>query len=312
MFSPAHCCISATTLRTCFLALLLALASSVQAALHVVATLPDLAALAREIGGDKVKVTSLATGMEDPHFVDPKPSFIRLLNQADVLLEGGAELEAGWLPPLVNNARNPKVVAGAPGRFLASREVRLLEVPAGGVDRSQGDVHPLGNPHFLLAPDNCATVAVHLAEALARLDPAQAAAFQTNAQRFLAILARKQVEWTQALAPFRGTAVVTYHKSFDYLLDYFGFILAGTIEPKPGIEPSPAHINALIPRAKQAGVKLVIIEPNRPRRTAQRVADALGARLVVLPLMPGGHDQATDFFAWYDYNVAQLAAALKR
>jgi ABC-type Zn uptake system ZnuABC Zn-binding protein ZnuA len=282
-----------------------------QARLNVVATLPDLAALVREIGGDHVKVTSLAVGTEDPHFVDPKPSYVRVLNQADVLIEGGAELEVGWLPPLVHNARNPKVVVGAPSRIVASQGVRLLEVPVGGVDRAQGDVHPLGNPHYLLAPDNCKTVAGHITEVFSQLDPTNAAAFQANLKRFNERLAQKLPEWHKALASFRGTPVLTYHKSFDYLLDHFGFTLVGTIEPKPGIEPSPAHINALVPRAKGAGVKLVIIEPNRPRRTAQRVADAIGARLLVLPLMPGGQEKTADFFAWYDYNVTQIAAALK-
>jgi zinc/manganese transport system substrate-binding protein len=279
--------------------------------LNVVATLPDLAAVAREIGGDLIKVSSLAVGTEDPHFVDPKPSFIRVLNQADMLIEGGAELEAGWLPPLVNNARNPKILGTALGHVIASKGVHLLEVPVGGVDRSQGDVHPLGNPHYLLDPDNARIVAAQLAETLGRLDSTHASEYEANGKRFQERLAQKLPEWEKVLAPFRGTKVITYHKSFNYLLEHFGFVLAGTIEPKPGIEPSPAHINELTREAKQTSVRLVVIEPNRPRKTAQKVADSIGAKLLVLPLMPGGNEKAKDFFGWYDYNVARIAEALR-
>jgi len=282
-----------------------------EAKLNVIATTPDFGALAQEVGGDLIKVHSLALGSEDPHFVDAKPSFIRILNQADVLIEGGAELEIGWLPPLVNNARNAKILSDAPGHVIASRGVALREVPTQAMDRSHGDVHPLGNPHYLLDPANAKVVAATLAQTFSQLDPAHAEAFQANARRFEARLTAKMAEWEQALAPFRGTPVVTYHKSFDYFLERFGFKLAGTIEPKPGIEPSPTHISALIPEAKAAGVKLVLIEPCRPRRTPQMVAKSIGATLLVLPLMPGGHEKATDFFSWVDYNVAQLRAALK-
>jgi len=281
------------------------------AKLNVIATTPDFGALAQEVGGDLVKVHSLAIGSEDPHFVDAKPSFIRILNQADVLIEGGAELEIGWLPPLVNNARNPKILSDAPGHIIASRGVALREVPTQAMDRSHGDVHPLGNPHYLLDPDNAKVVAATLAQTFSQLDPAHAETFQANARRFEARLATKMAEWEKALGPFRGTPVVTYHKSFDYFLERFGFKLVGTIEPKPGIEPSPTHISALIPEAKAAGTKLVLIEPCRPRRTPQQVTKALGATLLVLPLMPGGNEKATDFFSWVDYNVSQICAALK-
>ena len=282
-----------------------------RAKLNVVATLPDLGAIAKDIGGDRVKVTSLAVGTEDPHFVDAKPSFIRVLNQADVLIEGGAELEMGWLPPLVNNARNAKILGNATGHILASRGVRLLQAPTASVDRSQGDVHPLGNPHYLLWPENCGVVAATIAEALSQLDAANAPEYQANRKRFQERLAQKIPEWENLMAPCRGTKVVTYHKSFDYLLERFGLVLAGTIEPKPGIEPSPSHINRLVAEAKRAGVKLVIIEPNRPRKTPQQVADAIGAKLLVLPLLVGGHEKAQDFFGWFDYDVAQISAALK-
>jgi zinc/manganese transport system substrate-binding protein len=281
------------------------------AKLNVVATLPDLGALAQEIGGDHVQVTSLASGMEDPHFVDPKPSFIRVLNRADVLIEGGAELEMGWLPPLVNNARNPKILGNAPGHVLAASSARLIEVPSNAVDRSQGDVHRLGNPHFLLDPENAKRVAALIASSFGTLDPSGAGDYQANLKKFQERVDGKLAEWTAQLAPYRGTKVLTYHKSFDYLLERFGLVLVGTIEPKPGIEPSPSHINALVPLAKQSGVKLVILEPNRPRRTPQRVAESVGAKVVIVPLMVGGDPRARDYFAWYDDVVARLANALK-
>lgn len=284
---------------------------SVQAKLNVVATLPDLAAIAREIGGDKVKITSLARGTEDPHFVDAKPSFIRLLNEADVLIEGGAELEIGWLPPLVSNARNPGILAGAPGHLIASSGVRLLDIPSGPVDRSQGDVHPMGNPHFLLDPANGRMLAERIAKTFGRLDPSNTGVYEKNLRRFNERLDRSLAEWTDTLKGFRGVKVVTYHKSFDYFLVRFGSVLAGTIEPKPGIEPSPTHINALIPRMKADGVKLVLMEPNRPRKTPEYVAKTAGAKLVVLLLMPGGHAQAGDYFSWLAFNVEQVATALR-
>jgi len=282
-----------------------------QAKLNVVATIPDYGAIAMEIGGDKVKVTAIARGTEDQHFVDARPSYIRVLNQADVLIEGGAELEIGWLPPLVNGARNDKILSDAPGHVILSRGIRLLEVPNGPVDRSMGDVHPFGNPHFSLDPANGKIMAKVLAETFSRLDPANAAYFQANLQKFNERLDQKLAEWTRLLEPYRGTKVVTYHKSFDYVLDRFGLVLAGTIEPKPGIEPSPSYINSLIPKLKDEGVKLVLIEPFRPRKTPEYLAQAIGAKLLVLPGAVSGNEKVKDYFSLFDYDLAQIVAALK-
>jgi ABC-type Zn uptake system ZnuABC Zn-binding protein ZnuA len=293
------------------LAALLGGALPARAKLNVVATIPDFGAIAGEVGGDKIKVTSICRGTEDAHFVDARPSFIRVLNQADVLIEGGAELEIGWLPPLVNGARNAKILADAPGHVILSRGIRLLEVPTGPVDRSMGDVHPLGNPHFWGDPANGKIMAATLAAAFGRLDPANAAFYQTNVQKIDERLDKKLADWEKLLAPYRGTKVVTYHKSFDYFLERFGFELAGTIEPKPGVEPSPSYINALIPRLKDQGVKLVIVEPFRPRKTPEYVAAAIGAKLLILPDKVGGNEKAKDEFALFDYDVTEIAAALK-
>jgi zinc/manganese transport system substrate-binding protein len=286
-------------------------ALAAQAKLNVVATLPDFASIAESIGGAKVKVTSIARGSEDPHFVDARPSFIRLLNQADVLIEGGAELEIGWLPPLVNNARNSKILGDAPGHVVLSRGLQLIDVPNAPVDRSQGDVHPGGNPHYWLDPANGKPMAARLAEVFTQLDSANASYYAENLKKFNATIDEKLAAWTKQLEPFKGAKVVTYHKSFDYLLKRFGFELVGTIEPKPGLEPSPTHISALVPRIKSEGVRLILIETFRSRRTPERVANEAGAKVVVIPASVGGAPQARDYFSLFDYDVAQIANALR-
>jgi len=282
-----------------------------QAKLNVVATLQDFGSIAEAVGGDKVKVTSLARGTEDPHFVDARPNFIVTLNKADVLLEGGAELEIGWLPPLVNSARNGKILTGARGHVIMSEGIRLLEVPLTPVDRSMGDIHPLGNPHYWLDPENGKIMAAHLAEVFSALDGKNAGVYRANLQAFNQKLDAKEAEWMKLLAPFRGTKIVTYHKSFEYFAERFGFQIFGQLEPKPGIEPSPTHINSLIPRAKEAGVKLLLIEGFRPRRTAEYVAGQIGAKLLIVPEKLGGVAQARDYISLFDYDVTQIVSALK-
>jgi len=283
-----------------------------QTKLNVVATLPDYGSIAQAIGGDKVKVTSIARGTEDQHFVDARPSFVRVLNQADVLIEGGAELEIGWLPPLVNGARNGKILSDAPGHLILSRGIRLLEVPTSPVDRSMGDVHPFGNPHFTLDPANGKIIADSIAETLGKVDPANADYYRANRDAFNKRLEAKLAEWDNLMKPFHGTKVVTYHKSFDYFIDHFGLELAGTIEPKPGIEPSPTHISALIPRVKEQGVKLIMVESFRPRKTPEYVAKASGAKLLLLPGSVDANEKVKDYFALFDYDVAQIVQALKQ
>ncbi len=287
------------------------LAGAAEAKLNVVATVPDFGAIAEEVGGDKVKVTTIARGTEDQHFVDARPSYIRVLNQADVLIEGGAELEVGWLPPLVAGARNQRILSDAPGHVILSRGIRLLEVPTGPVDRSMGDVHPFGNPHYSLDPANGKIIAGALTETFSRLDSGSAGYFEERRKKFDERLDKKMAEWAKLLEPYRGAKVITYHKSFDYFVERFGLELAGTIEPKPGIEPSPSYINGLIPRLKAAGVKIVMIEPFRPRRTPEYVAQAIGAKLLLLPGAVGGNEKVKDYIGLFDYDVAQIAAALK-
>lgn len=282
---------------------------SALAKLNIVATTPDLGAIAKEIGGDKVDVKSLARPTEDPHFVDARPSFITILNKADVLIEGGAMLEAGWLPPLIEGARNKKIQIGSAGRVIGSDGITLIQVPT-TLDRAMGDIHPMGNPHYLLDPLNGKVVAQHICDTLCKLDAASCPHFQTNLEGFSRKIDEKMVEWRKLTALFKGTKVVTYHKSYDYFLERFGLELVDTLEPKPGIPPSPTHINALIPRMKEDGVKAIIIEPNKEKKTPEFIAEKTGAKVLVLPGTVGGNEETEDYISLFDYNLAQLAAAI--
>jgi len=278
--------------------------------LSVVATTPDLAALAREIGGDAVVVTALAKPTEDPHFVDAKPSHLVTLNRADVLIEGGAELELGWLPPLLDNARNGKIAAGAPGRIVASRGIRMLEVPA-TFDRSKGDVHSLGNPHFLVDPLDAKIVAANIADHFAQVAPASAELFKANLTRFDARVDRELVEWQKLLAPYRGSRIVTYHKDFVYFAERFNLAIVGELEPKPGIAPSPAHLAKVISAMQATKARVVLVQPYQNRRTAETVARQTGAVVLDMPQQPGAIPNTTTYFDVMDHLVQTLAVALE-
>jgi ABC-type Zn uptake system ZnuABC Zn-binding protein ZnuA len=291
------------------LSVTLALTLSAAGNLNVVATLPDFAAIAGTVGGTHVKCTSLARGSEDAHFVDPRPSFIRVLNRADVLLHGGAELEIGWLPPLVDNARNARILTGRAGNVSMADGVPLLEVPTVAIDRSQGDIHRLGNPHYWLDPANGPIMAEHLAHSFSQLDPDHAEVYKANAKAYGARIKAKLAEWERALKPLEGTRILTYHKTYEYLAHRFSLEIVGYLEPLPGIEPSPTHIAKLIPTAKEHGVRFIIVEPFRPGRTAKVVAEAVGAQVVVLPDKVGAVDEASDPVAMFDSIVDTLLQA---
>lgn len=279
--------------------------------LNVVATTPDLAALAREIGGDAVVVTALAKPTEDPHFVDAKPSHLVTLNKADVLIEGGAELELGWLPPLLDNARNGKIAAGAPGRIVASQGIKMLEVPM-TFDRSKGDVHSLGNPHFLLDPKNAEIIAAQIAEHLAQIDPAGAESYRANLKRFDATAEQKLAEWQAKLAPYRGAKIVTYHKDFVYLAERFNLQIVETLEPKPGIAPSPAHLAQVVTAMQSAKAKVILVQPYQNRKTAETVARQTGATVLDAPQQPGAIPGTDTYFAVMDHLVQVIADALEK
>jgi ABC-type Zn uptake system ZnuABC Zn-binding protein ZnuA len=277
--------------------------------LSVVTTTPDLAAIAQAIGGDAVEVRALAKPTEDPHYVDAKPSHVVTLNRADVLIEGGAELELGWLPPLLETARNSRIAGGAAGRIVASQGIRLLEIPS-TFDRSRGDVHALGNPHFLLDPVNARAVAAQIAQRLARVAPAQAETFTRNLRAFDTELDARMAEWQTLLAPFRGARIITYHKDFAYFAPRFGLDVVEHLEPKPGIAPSPAHLARVIETARANQVKVILVQPFQNRRTAETVARQTGAVVLDLPQQPGVARHTDSYADLLDYIVRSLATAL--
>ena len=293
-----------------FLLIVVGWASVVHAKLNIVASTPDIGGLAKEIGKDKVEVMSIAKPTEDPHFVDAKPSFIVKLNKADMLIEGGLQLEIGWLPNLVVGARNKKILAGETGYLIASAGGPIIEVPT-TADRAMGDVHPMGNPHFLLDPFNGRIVATNICNRLCKIDPSNCTYYKDNLKDFTKRLDQKLSEWQKMLEPFRGTKIVTYHKTFPYFAQRFNLHVVGTLEPKPGIPPSPTHINSLIPMMKNEGVKLILIEQFRERKVPEFVATQTGAKVVILPIMVGGIKETDDYLALFDYTINQIVSALK-
>jgi zinc/manganese transport system substrate-binding protein len=257
----------------------------VQAKVKVISTIPDLAAIAREVGGDLVEIAAMVRPTQDPHFMDPKPSFVVALNKADLLLLAGMELEAGWLPPLLLSARNSAIQKGGSGYLDCSTLIVPME--AGAADRSKGDVHPGGNPHYWYDPRNGIRLAKGIAARLEQLDPAHAAVYRERSAAFGKKLEERIADWSKRLAPLKGSSVVVYHRSWVYFLDFAGLKEAGALEPKPGIPPSPSHVAELLVRTKAANVRWVIQESFYPSQLAQQFAQKSGARLLVLPTMVG-------------------------
>ena len=287
-----------------------ALAVSAHGKLNVVATLPDFGSLAREIGGEKIDIIVLAKATEDPHFVDARPSFVVSLRNADVLINGGAELEIGWLSPLLQNARNPKIEVGKPGRVQASQGIRLMNVPA-NVTRAAGDVHALGNPHFTVDPIIAKAIAQHIAQSFAAVDPPNAGVYDTNYKKFEATINGKLQEWGAAILPFKDQHVVAYHDSWPYFAHRFGINIDIFLEPKPGIPPSPSHLTEVIAQMKAQHVKAVILEPYHDRRIAEKVASATGAKVVEFSQFPGGISGGESYVKLIDTLISRLSTALK-
>ena len=282
------------------------------AALNVVATTEDLAALAREVGGDKISVVALAKGYQDPHFVDPKPSFILAVSRADLLIVVGRELEIGWLTPLITSSRNAKIQPGSRGYLDASANVRILEIPTGQITRAMGDVHPQGNPHYWLDPANGRRIAQTIKNKLGELAPADRAYFDERYASFDKKLAAAESRWDAAMAPYKGTKIVTYHRSWPNFMERFGLNVIGYVEPKPGIPPTTSHTVELIDEMKKQGVKLIVVEPYFDLKTPQAIARQAGGEVLVLAPSVGGSKEATDYIALFEYNVSTIAAALKK
>jgi zinc/manganese transport system substrate-binding protein len=283
---------------------------SAHAKLNVVATLPDFGSFAREVGGDKINLVVLAKPTEDPHFVDARPSFVVSLRDADVLIDGGAELEIGWLPPLLQNARNPKIEIGKPGRVQASQGIRLMNVPT-NVTRAAGDVHALGNPHFSVDPIIAKAIAQHIAQSFAAVDPPNAAFYEANYKKFEATVNAKLQGWGAIMQPYQGAHVAAYHDSWPYFAHRFGINIDIFLEPKPGIPPSPSHLTEVIGQMKSYHVKAIIVEPYHDRRIAEKVARSTGATVLDFSQFPGGIPNSDSYVALIDQLVKKLADALK-
>ena len=285
-------------------------ASDAAAKLRVVATIPDLASLAEAVGGDLVQVDTLTRGTQNFHEAEVRPSMMLKLRKADVLIENGLDLDA-WADVAVNGANNPNIIRGAVGRIDISRGVPVLEVPSVRVDRSMGDVHPLGNPHFSLDPGLAPVITQNIVDGFARLAPQNRAAFEKNRQAFLARLEGEMARWTKTLEPVKGAKVVVYHPDFIYFLTRFGFVQVGTLEDRPGIPPSPAHLTRLIQQMKDQQVKVILVEPWNDVNLAQRVAEQAGARAFVMASAVGAVKGADNYIAAIDYNIQTLAQALR-
>jgi zinc/manganese transport system substrate-binding protein len=277
--------------------------------LNVVTSTTDMASLTQEVGGDKVNVESIAKGYQDPHFVEAKPSFLLKLRQADLLVVVGLQLEIGWLPPLINQSGNPRIQVGAAGYLDASQFAEIMEIPQGTVTRAEGDVHPLGNPHYWLDPDNGRRIARGIANKLGEMDPGDAAYFQQRLQDFDKRLTAAEQKWDPEMKPYRGRKVVTYHRSFPNFAKHFGLDVIGYVEPRPGIPPTPSHTLEIIQLMKRENCKIILVEPYFDLKTPQSIGRETGAQVVVYLPSVGGEKGVDDYFKLFDYDIGLLIRA---
>lgn len=298
-------------LRTCLALLLLGAAAATADELKVVTSLQDLASIAGAVGGDRVEVFALAKGYQDPHFVDAKPSFILQLSRADLLIVAGRELEIGYLPPLIDQSRNAAIHPGARGYLDASQGCEILQIATQQVTRAMGDVHPFGNPHYWTDPENGRTIARSIAARLAELDPEGRDAYQANLAAFEARLTAEEEEWEAKMRPYAGLRVVTFHNSWPNFAQRFGLDVAGHVEPKPGIPPTPSHTLEIINLIKAERIPLILVEPYFDTKTPEYIAQATGAELLVFYPSVGGTEEIVDYFALFDVNLDALVAALE-
>ncbi|HSS45049.1 MAG TPA: metal ABC transporter substrate-binding protein [Thermoanaerobaculia bacterium] len=296
--------------RSFLLALLLLITSPALATVHVVTSIQDFASLADAVGGQRVETFALSRGYQDPHFVEPKPSFVLKVSRADLLIVAGLELEVGYLPPLLDQSRNEKIRPGAQGYLDASIGCDILERPTGVVTRAMGDVHPFGNPHYWLDPNNGRIIARAIAAKLSSLDSAGAAEYKANLAVFEARLAEAERRWDALLLPYAGTEVVTYHNSWPNFLKRFHLVAAGYIEPKPGIPPSPSHTLEIINLMREKKIAVILMEPYFDEKTPKSIGAKTAARLLTFVPSVGGVAEAKDYIALFDYDIKLLADAL--
>jgi len=292
--------------------LLAATVAFAQSKPNVITATEDLASIAREVGGDRINVEAIARGYQDPHFVEAKPSFILKLQKADLLIVVGRELEIGWLPPLIQQSRNSRIQPGAEGYLDASLNAQILEIPTGQITRAMGDVHPLGNPHYWLDPENGKRIARSIADKLSQLRANDRAFFEQRLADFTSRLDAAAKGWLAKMAPYRGTKVVTYHRSFPNFSERFGLEIVGYVEPRPGIPPTPQHTLDLINEMKRQNVKLVLVEPYFDLKTPNAIGRETGAQVLVVPPSVGGVKEVTDYFKLFDYDINLVIEAIKK
>lgn len=299
-------------LTTCLFLLLGFSMSHAKGKIRVLTTSTDLKSIAEYVGGDRVEVKTIATGAEDLHFVDPKPSSILQAQKTDLFVVVGLEMEVGWAPSIIDGARNPKIRPGNDGYVDASAGCNILEKPMGKVDRSMGDIHPYGNPHYWLDPENGKVMAGNIARALKKVSPADAAYFEKNLEVFKKKLDDKIKGWQAKMKPYKGAKIVTYHRSWPNFARRFGLDVIEYLEPKPGIPPSPSHLAKLILKMKKENVKLIMVEPYFDLRAAKVVAGKTGATVLSAPLSVGGVKSANDYFGLFDYLVDNVSKILSQ
>ena len=278
--------------------------------IQVVATTTDLKALAEAVGGDLVEVDALARGNQNPHDLEVRPSLMVKVRRADVIVMNGLEMDQ-WAEVVIQGANNPKVNPGAPGRVDASEGILVLEVPKTRVDRSMGDVHPMGNPHYTADPGMAPAVPANILNGLARVAPQSRAAFERNRAAFLARLEQAQARWTEVLAPLKGARVVVDHSLWAYFLTRFGLVQVASVEERPGIPATPSHVAKLIELIKGERIKVIMTVPWGDKKLAERIGQEGGAKVVLMAPAVGGVKGADSYIETVDYNVKTLAQALK-
>ena len=288
----------------------LAFASLASNKINIVTTLPDFKSIAEEIGGNKVEAFAIATGFQNPHFVDPKPSYIVKLSKADMFITVGLDLEIGWVPPLLNSSRNGKIQKGSDGYVDASLNVPLLQVPS-TVNRAEGDIHIFGNPHYWLDPIRGKQIANVIYQGLVKISPDDQNYFQTNLNSFKEKIDAKTVEWISKMSPFKGTKIIAYHNEWTYFEERFGLQIVDFLEPKPGIPPTPSQLVKVINHIKRNNIKIIISSPYFTTESADLVARQTGTKVVVLATSVGATEGIKNYFDLFDYNVNKLVEALR-
>jgi len=299
-----------TTLRFVVALSSLFIALPATGALNVFACEPEWGALAQELGGDKVSVYSATTALQDPHRVEARPSLIARIRSADLLVCSGSELEIGWIPLLLTQSGNPRIQLGSPGYFEASQHVVRLEIPK-VIDRALGDIHPGGNPHVHTDPRNITRIAPVLMERMAQIDPANADSYRSRGKSFLERWQTAIARWEQQAAPLKGVPIVVYHKDFSYFINWTGMREAGSLEPKPGLPPTPAHLADLLDRMKIQPAKVIVYSPYNSPQAAEFLSSRTSIPAVMVPFTVGGTDKAKDLFGLFDDTIGRLLGVVK-